>query len=110
METASKLNNLLCPDPSKVSACMTCKGLTGHPECFSICSFYSICWECSANGWVMGSVGCPRNCGDGGANQPGVIDAPTTDLVTDASTVDARACRGTLSELATSGWIEPCPS
>ena len=64
-----------CPDPSKMSACMTCQGLADHPECYSLCSFYSICWECSANGWVMSLVGCPRSCGDGGAIQPGAIDA-----------------------------------
>jgi len=74
-----------CPDPSAKSACMTCQGLVGHPECLSLCSFYSICWECLANGWKMSSVGCPRSCGDGGALQPGAVDAPNTDVVTDAS-------------------------
>ena len=90
-----------CPDPSRISACMTCQGVAGHPECLSLCSFYSNCWECLANGWVMSSADCPRNCGDAGAIQPGVIDAPDTDVVTDSSTVDARECRGDLSELAT---------
>ena len=90
-----------CPDPSRISACMTCQGLAGHPECLSLCSFYSNCWECLANGWAMSSVDCPRSCGVAGAIQPGVIDAPDTDVVTDSSTVDARECRGDLSELAT---------
>ena len=99
-----------CPDPARMSACMTCQGLAGSPGCLSLCSFYSNCWECLANGWVMSSVDCPRNCGDAGVIQPGAIDAPNTDMVTDASTVDARGCRGAHSELATSGWVQPCSS
>jgi hypothetical protein len=101
---------VVCPEETAMRGCRTIEDIRANPKCLSLCALSSVCWECRASGWILGSAECPRGTPDGGATPPGTLDSAIAIDIAGPSIFDAGECRGEPSELASLGWEGPCPS